>query len=108
VVNSHALYLGGPGFKSQPWRPATLIEVFRAMSVPPGEFRDSTLKLGHYRFLPNPFQVVILLVILPSTLYSLVTEKASLNKHQSINETNYIYVAAFARFVILICNEAST
>jgi len=29
-------------------------------SVPPGEYRDSTLKLGHDRFLPNPFQFIII------------------------------------------------
>jgi len=28
-------------------------------SVFPGEFRDSTLKLGHDRFLPNPFPFII-------------------------------------------------
>jgi len=28
-------------------------------SVPPGECRSSTLKLGHDRFLPNPFQLII-------------------------------------------------
>jgi hypothetical protein len=27
-------------------------------SVPPDKFRDSTLKLCHYRFLPNPFQFI--------------------------------------------------
>jgi hypothetical protein len=27
-------------------------------SVPPGEFRNSTLKLGHDRFIPNPFQFI--------------------------------------------------
>jgi hypothetical protein len=29
VVNTATLYLGGPGFNSQPWQPAILIEVFR-------------------------------------------------------------------------------
>jgi hypothetical protein len=28
-------------------------------SVPPSECRDSTLKWGHVRFLPNPFQYII-------------------------------------------------
>jgi hypothetical protein len=39
-------------------------------SVPPGEFKDSTLVLGHDRFLPNPFQL-ILLSLFHLTLYSL-------------------------------------
>jgi hypothetical protein len=29
-------------------------------SVPPGECRDCTLKLGHDRFLSNPFQCMII------------------------------------------------
>jgi hypothetical protein len=29
-----------------------------SFSLPPGELRDSTLKLANYRFLPNPFQVI--------------------------------------------------
>jgi hypothetical protein len=40
-------------------------------SVPPGEFKDSTLVLGHDRFLPNPFQFIIRLPLLYLTLYSL-------------------------------------
>jgi len=40
-------------------------------SVPPGKFWDSTLKLGHDRFLPNPFQFIIHLSPFHSTLYSL-------------------------------------
>jgi hypothetical protein len=33
VVNTPASYLEGPGFKSLPRRPATLIEVFRGFSL---------------------------------------------------------------------------
>jgi hypothetical protein len=29
-------------------------------SVPPGKYRNSTFKLGHDRFLPNSFQVIII------------------------------------------------
>jgi hypothetical protein len=36
-------------------------------SVPPGEFWDSTLKLGFDRFLPNPFQFTIRLSPFHST-----------------------------------------
>jgi hypothetical protein len=40
-------------------------------SVPPGECRDSALKSGRYRFLPNPFQFVIHVSPFHSTQYSL-------------------------------------
>jgi hypothetical protein len=55
-------------------------------SARPGECRDSTLKLCCDCFLPNPFQFIVIHlssyhpIILSSSLYSLVTEKASLNK----------------------------
>jgi hypothetical protein len=39
-------------------------------SVPPGKFRDNTLKLGHDRFLPSPFQFIHLSPF-HSTLYNL-------------------------------------
>jgi hypothetical protein len=79
VVNTPTLYAGGPEFDSQPRRMAILTEVFQWFSpVPPGKCPDSTLKLGHDRFLPNPFQFIIYLSYY-SMLYSLVTEKASLN-----------------------------
>jgi hypothetical protein len=29
-------------------------------SVPPAECKDSTLKLGHDRFVPNPFQLIVI------------------------------------------------
>jgi hypothetical protein len=39
-------------------------------SVPPGECRDSTLKLGHDRFLPNPFPIhPLLIAILFEVIY---------------------------------------
>jgi hypothetical protein len=40
-------------------------------SVTPGEFKDSTLVLGHDRFLPNPFQLIIRLSLFHLTPYSL-------------------------------------
>jgi hypothetical protein len=51
-------------------------------SVSPGEFWDSTLKLSHDHFIPHLFQVII--ITLSSTLYSLVTDKASLIKVPTI------------------------
>jgi hypothetical protein len=54
VVNTPASYWGGsPVQISQ--RQGILTCFSRFSSVSPGECRDSTLKLGHYRFLPNPF-----------------------------------------------------
>jgi hypothetical protein len=40
-------------------------------SVPLGRFWDNTLKLGHDRFLPDPFQFIIRLSPFNLTLYSL-------------------------------------
>jgi len=38
-----------------------VIEGFRCFpSVPPGDYRDIALKLGHDRFLPNHFQIIII------------------------------------------------
>jgi hypothetical protein len=45
-------------------------------SVPPGEYQDSTLELGHDRFLQNPFQFIIHLLPIHSTLYSLTNSKS--------------------------------
>jgi hypothetical protein len=53
VVNTRTLYLGGLGFDYRPRRPAILIEFLWFFSVPPGECRDSTLKLSYDRFVPN-------------------------------------------------------
>jgi hypothetical protein len=51
-------------------RQAILTEVSRGVfPVPPGEYHDSTLKLGHDLILPNPFQFVSNLSPFPSTLY---------------------------------------
>jgi hypothetical protein len=44
-------------------------------SVPPGELKDSTLVLGHDRFLPNPLQFIIRLSLFHLTLYSLSYRK---------------------------------
>jgi hypothetical protein len=52
-------------------------------SVPPGECRDSILKLGHDRFLPNPFQFII--IHLQSSYW-----KVSLNKLQTNQPTKEI------------------
>jgi hypothetical protein len=52
-------------------RPANLTEGFRGFRQSPGEGRVSTLKIGHDRFLPNPFQFIIHLSSFHSTLYSL-------------------------------------
>jgi hypothetical protein len=59
------------------WRPVIRLR-FVAFSVLPGEYRDSTLKLGDDRFLPNPFQFITHLSSFHSTLYrlALVTENA--------------------------------
>jgi hypothetical protein len=50
-----ASYSGDLVLKSQSRGPAILIEVFVIFLVLPGEFVESTLKLGHDSFPPNPF-----------------------------------------------------
>jgi hypothetical protein len=80
VVNSPASYLGGPRFKFRPGDRLSWLRFSWFSSVPPGKCRDSTLKLGHDRFLPHPFQCFIHLSSFHSTLIVLVAEKASLNK----------------------------
>jgi hypothetical protein len=49
-------------------------------SVPPGDFRDITLKLGHDRYLPNPFQFTYYPFIRRCRV--LAIEKALLSKVQ--------------------------
>jgi hypothetical protein len=60
VVSTPTSYSGGLGFDSRPWRLSILIEVLWFFSVTLGEGRDSTLKLGHDHFVPNPFQFIII------------------------------------------------
>jgi hypothetical protein len=55
VLKTTASYSGGPGFDSRPRRPAILIEVSRGS---PLSLQANVLKLGHDRFLPNPFQFI--------------------------------------------------
>jgi hypothetical protein len=60
VVNTPPSYGGGPGFYSGTTRTVILIEFFFVIfSVFPDDCRDSTLKLGHDRFLSNPYQLII-------------------------------------------------
>jgi hypothetical protein len=59
-VTAPASYLGGSGFKSQPRDRQSWLRFSRFFSVTPGECRDSTLKLGHDHFLPNPFQFIVI------------------------------------------------
>jgi hypothetical protein len=48
--------LGRFRVKVSVWRQGILTEFFVCFPpIPPGECRDSTLKLGHDHFLPNPF-----------------------------------------------------
>jgi hypothetical protein len=57
-------------------RPAILTEDFLWFSsVLPDECRDSALKLGHDRFLPNPFQFLIHLSPCHSTLCTQLLKK---------------------------------
>jgi hypothetical protein len=55
VVNTPALYSGGPGFKSWPGDQLCWLRFLWFSSVPPGKCQDSTVKLGCVCFLPHPF-----------------------------------------------------
>jgi hypothetical protein len=58
-------------------------ECFRLFySVPPGDCRDSTLQLGHDRFLPHTFKFIITYHPFIRLFIVWVTKKASLNKLQ--------------------------
>jgi hypothetical protein len=59
------------GFKYQLEDVLSWLRAFVAPSVPLGKYRDSTFKLGHDRFLLNPFQSIIHSSSFHSTLYSL-------------------------------------
>jgi hypothetical protein len=75
VVNTPASYSGGPGFKRRPGDRLSWLRVFVVFLSPSRPTRESALKLGHDRFLPKPFQYVIHLLPLQSTLYSLSFRK---------------------------------
>jgi hypothetical protein len=71
VVNIPASYWEGPEFKSPPGDRLPWLRAFVVLPVPSGECQDSTFKLNHGCFLPNPFQFVIHLSSYLSTLYDL-------------------------------------
>jgi len=80
-VKQRCLCLGRFGFKSGPGDWLSSPSFLWLFSLLPCKWQDSALKLGHDLFLPNPFAIHHhSFIILSSTLYSLVTEKASLNK----------------------------
>jgi hypothetical protein len=59
VVNTHASYSGGPGFKSRAVDRLSSLSFSWFSSVPPVEFRDNISKLIHDPFLPNPSQFIV-------------------------------------------------
>jgi hypothetical protein len=70
--NTATWYSGGSGFRSRPRdRPSWLRSFSWFPSVTPGECRASNLKLGHDRFLPNYFQLIIHFSPFRTTLHSL-------------------------------------
>jgi hypothetical protein len=64
VVNTPASYSGGSGFNlglETGYHERGFSWFF---SVPPGEYRNNILKLGHDSFLPNPFPIYHSLITL--------------------------------------------
>jgi hypothetical protein len=59
VVSTPASYSEGPVSNLDPESGYPDLGISWFSSVPPGKFRDSTLKLCHDRFLPRPFQFII-------------------------------------------------
>jgi hypothetical protein len=74
------------------------LRVFVVFSVLPDECRDGTSKLGHDRFLTNPFQFIIHLPLFHPTLYSL-NETAPLNKRRA--SQTYKFDKIFELFITL-------
>jgi hypothetical protein len=72
-----ALYSGGSWVQISAQRPATLTEVFCGFFSPSRWLPESYLKLGHNRFLPNPFQFIIHLSTIIWCYIILVTENTS-------------------------------
>jgi hypothetical protein len=60
IVTTPASYSGSPSFDSRSQLPAVLFQVLLVLLSPSIELRDSPLKLGHVRFLPNTFQFIII------------------------------------------------
>jgi hypothetical protein len=74
-------YLEGPGFKTQPQRPAILIEVFMGFLSPSRQMLGQYLKIRPRPLLTKTFPIYHhSSVTLSSTLYSLRTENVSENK----------------------------
>jgi hypothetical protein len=96
---AHVGNSGGPGFKYQSGYRLSRLRFFVVSLIPPGECWDSTRKLGHDRFLPNPFQFIFHISPFLSTLYSLQYWKKSLNKVKQIQINvleNYKYIEILA------------
>jgi hypothetical protein len=98
VVNTPGSYSGGSGFKSGPGDRLSWLRILWFSSVPSGECRDSSLQLGHYRFLPNSDSYFHC----DSTIQRYVVldaEKQLLNKLQKID---YFKMLSFLMFCCLL------
>jgi hypothetical protein len=71
MLNAPASYSGSSGFKSRPGNRLSWLKLSVGFLCPPGKFRESSIKLGLDRFLPNPFQFVLRLSSFHATLCSL-------------------------------------
>jgi hypothetical protein len=70
MINTPASYTGGTKFQSRP-RYWLFLGVSWFSSILPGKYRDTTLKLGHDRFLPNPLHFINHFSTFHSTLCNL-------------------------------------
>jgi hypothetical protein len=72
VVNTATSYLGSAGFKSRPGDRISSLIFFRSFPQFLQANAGRVPKIGHGRFLPNPFEFIIHLSPYHSTLYNLI------------------------------------
>jgi hypothetical protein len=63
-------YSGGPWFKYRPAVRLSRLNFFMDFLSPPSRCCDSTFKLGHRRFVPHPFQLIIHVTLSFEAIYS--------------------------------------
>jgi hypothetical protein len=109
VFNSLATYSGGLGLKSRPGDQLSRKRFFMVFLSPPCKCCDNTLQLGHDSFLPYYFQFITHLSPFQLTLYSLITEEASLNKLQIIHRIVLRQASRIHLYVVYIsyCDNVS-
>jgi hypothetical protein len=79
--------------------PAIMAEFSWFSSVPPSNYGDNTLRLGHDRFLSHPFQIIIYLS-LHSTLYNLSHLESVNYRYHVTNNKKLCFLILLSIFTI--------